>query len=434
MKILLIAYEFPPIVSAQALRWFYLANELAEIGVHVDILTTRIHDQWNFRGRYHSNVRLFRCFPGLFIHCPEWLARNCSKGYFSDKRVDESLDQADNSAAILSRGYGILRDILNQVIFPDVRSEWFPFAWEMLDRLLRNCAYDVLISSHEPGIDILLGLSARNKYNIPLLVDLGDPLLAPYTPWWRKLLDRWLERVVVNRAEHLIVTTPNVITLLKNRHRVHNSRFSVVPQGFDLNRKWFPAGNRLQIDCIQVDPTQRLFQIVFTGNFYRQFRDPGEFFKALHKMKDIQLIIAGNVAPFLAEIKALGSKVMVLNRLNHELCLDLQRSATILLNIGNDQSYQIPGKLFEYFGACRPILHVSGPGVDPSVEILSTMKRGVVTANNCTDILMTLQSLYEFWEMGTLDEKFDLSVKRIENYSWASATKKIHEICKSLLQ
>jgi hypothetical protein len=33
MKILVIAYEYPPIISVQSIHWFYLASEMAFLGV-----------------------------------------------------------------------------------------------------------------------------------------------------------------------------------------------------------------------------------------------------------------------------------------------------------------------------------------------------------------------------------------------------------------
>ncbi len=48
MKILLVAYEFPPILAAQALRWFYLSNELAKLGVNVHVICPDISAEHAF--------------------------------------------------------------------------------------------------------------------------------------------------------------------------------------------------------------------------------------------------------------------------------------------------------------------------------------------------------------------------------------------------
>ena len=432
MKILLIAYEYPPIVSAQALRWFYLANELAEAGVKIDILTTQITDIWGFKGSIHPGVRLHRCFPGPFIRCPEWFVKNQATIEASDTDKQELQERPNIPSVLLSRAYGILRDILNVVIFPDVRSEWFPFAWKMLNRLLKNESYDILISSHEPGVDVLLGLAAKQKYNIPWVVDLGDPLLAPYTPRLRSWLDFYVEGVIINRADHMIVTTEAVMRLLRDRHGALNQRFTVIPQGFDKKRRWFSPKIKTEDNSANLSQTNHRFKIVYTGTFYKSFRNPEEFFKALQKTNNIHLVIAGEMSSFQEEIAALGNKITVLNKQNHELCLELQRSATLLLNIGNNQSYQIPGKLFEYFGADRPILHLSGSDADPASEILARTQRGLVVTNKHEDIIPILRKLYQLWEEGNLDRQFDLSAEPVDGFSWESAAQRVHKVCERL--
>jgi len=432
MKILLIAYEYPPIVSAQALRWFYLANELAEAGVKVDILTTRILDRWGFNGRIHPGVRVHRCFPGLFIGCAGWVVNHQLTVPAPDTDEQEPQKRRDVPSGVLSRVYGILRDILNVVIFPDVRSEWFPFAWKTLSRLMRNEPYDLLISSHEPGVDVLLGLAAKQKYNIPWVIDLGDPLLAPYTPRLRGWLDFYVEGVIVNRADHLIVTTEAVMRLLRDRHGALSHRFMVVPQGFDKNRRWFSPKIKTEDNSVILSQSNHKFKIVYTGTFYKSFRNPEEFFKALQKTNNIHLVVAGDMSSFQKDIIALGNKVTLLKKQNHEICLELQRSATLLLNIGNNQSYQIPGKLFEYFGAGRPILHLSGSAADPATEILARTKRGIVVTNRCEDIVPILRNLYHLWEAGNLDSQFNLSSESVDRFSWESAARRVRGVFEKL--
>src|SRR5690606_3006133 len=104
--------------------------------------------------------------------------------------VQASLSAA--KTALLSRAYGVARDMLNHVIYPDVRSEWYFFARKKLRLLLATNKYDFIVSSHEPFVDIFLGFFIRKK-GIPWIVDLGDPLLTPYSPYWRRAIDLRVE-------------------------------------------------------------------------------------------------------------------------------------------------------------------------------------------------------------------------------------------------
>lgn len=428
MRVLLIAYEYPPIVAAQSLRWFYLANEMARSGVEVEILTISLHDRLGFQGRIHERILMHRCFPGPFIGCANWFL---GKGVSSDLsnpsgiRQSHPTDQSD----FLLRSYGFIRGVLNQVLFPDVRSEWFPFAWKTLKRLFKRKQYDVLISSHEPGVGLLLGLATKQKFDIPWVIDLADPLLAPYTPTWRRWLDLRAERIVCRHVDHILVTNTGVVDLLRSRHRIPLNKFTVITQGFDAYQRWFPIELSENYKGKRVLPERNGFTLVYTGTFYRDFRNPTELFNAIREVPSVHLILAGSTEGFEKEIHELGDQVTALGKVNHEDCLYLQRRATVLVNIGNKQDFQVPGKLYEFIGAGRPILHIASAPGDPSAVILKRFRRGTTAQNDRQEIASTLTYLVQLWEIGTLDTMFDLSPEGVNQFSWEAAAKRVIEVC-----
>lgn len=62
--LLLIAYGFPPLVSPQSLRWYYIVKHLALKGYVVDVLTIKMPKSF-YDGAYPlpDNVRIWRTFP-----------------------------------------------------------------------------------------------------------------------------------------------------------------------------------------------------------------------------------------------------------------------------------------------------------------------------------------------------------------------------------
>src|SRR5690606_12288415 len=77
-----------------------------------------------------------------------------------------------------------------------------------------------------------LGLSLRGS-GLPWVVDLGDPVLAAYTPRrWRARSLR-LERAVFRHARHVIVTNTRALEEMRSRHG-DDTPMSVITQGFDL--------------------------------------------------------------------------------------------------------------------------------------------------------------------------------------------------------
>lgn len=64
-KILLVAYSYPPLGDAQSLRWYYISNELANIGYKIDVITIKHPDYLNVS--INKNITIHRVYAlGLF--------------------------------------------------------------------------------------------------------------------------------------------------------------------------------------------------------------------------------------------------------------------------------------------------------------------------------------------------------------------------------
>jgi hypothetical protein len=428
MKLLVIAYEFPPILSGQSIRWFHLANALADLGVDVHVLAPAFPDRQGFRGTYHQRVVVHRCFPGPFIG----LAARLAERLGGEKASSSSNPSSQESSHARWRrphdwvelGYRSARGALNHLLFPDVRSEWFPSAWITLRRLVSHHGYDLIVSSHEPGVTLLLGLSAQRRWKLPWLVDMGDPLVGPLTPTWRRRLDLKAEQVVCRRADRLVVTCPEMLDLLPERHRrlprhELSKKLAVITQGF-------PTQDAAETAGVQERESDGRFTLLFTGTLNsplrRVFRTGIELKAALGdlSLRDVQLVLAGSAHTRGQSFEELGETARVLGMIAHGECLALQRRATVLLSVANDRHYQLPGKLFEYFGASRPILHLTVGARDPAARLVRQLRRGLVVENERTAILGALRTLHGWWRNGELDQRFDLSFESVQEYAWPS--------------
>ena len=422
MRILLIAYEFPPIIAAQSLRWFYLSDELARRGVEVHVLCPALPALPDYPVRLHDRVIPHRVWPGPYVGLSQRLA---SSGL--GKPVVSAATGATGHP-VLWAVYRLTRRVLDQVLYPDLRTEWYPFARSKLRSLLTHSRFDALISSHEPGVDILLGWWARKHFAPRWVIDLGDPILAPYTPVWRRGLDRQFERFALRRADRIVVTTDSVQDLLCERHRsVDRSRFVSIPQGFPARRR---AGD--QPPPAPPLPADRM-NIVFTGTFYRDFRSPERLALALRALaaREAALTIVGDNAHFCSLFEQIPN-VRFIGRIDHFQCLALQRQADLLLNIGNVQAYQLPGKLYEYFGAGKPILHLQTGAPDPGAELIQTLGAGLVVENDVARIRESLAKLIEAWRCGRLNALFSPDHAAIRQHSWENRAAAYHQLLSSL--
>lgn len=428
MHILLIAYEFTPSPSPQSLRWIYLARHLSERGHRISVLTIDLGGEPAGLPALPASVSVTRTFAGPIRGCLAALRERRHRRRKTPGAPEPA--GAGNPTANASSRQGwkqavsdLLQGTAAMIVFPDVRGEWLPWARRRLDRMLGTDPPDLVISSHEPATSLQLGLRAK-RAGIPWIADLGDPVLAPYTPpRWRKRA--WqLERDVAERADHILVTTPSAAALLAERHR-RSSNVTVVTQGHAGDRG-APSGES-PFDA-------RRLELLYTGSFY-SFRRPEALLEALRGLPEVRLNIASVTLPasVIQFARALPDQVRVLGFLPHEQALDLQRQADLLVNIGNADPSQVPGKIYEYLGACRPILHL-GDGNDAIARFVAELHRGWSCENRSGPIAERLRELVSDKASGRFAEKLDLGTTSVAPWHWRESAVKIDAIAQALVQ
>jgi len=432
MKLLLIAYEFPPVISGQAVRWYKLANAMAEAGAKIDVLAPRFLNMYGFTGEFHPGIKVHRTFVGPFVGLANRLAGGASLSA-ADERTPAQTRSALARSGSAVRAYRGVRRLLNNVLFPDVRTEWYPFARKALTRLVKAGGYHAIIGSHEPGVDILLGLAAKTMTGRPLILDIGDPMVTPLAPGWRRNLDARFEKRACDRADHILVTCPQMRDFLIRDRAVPGDKITVVTQGFDRARP-DPELLAYRLGREFVESMSRRFTLVYTGNFYKDFRNPVELAVALEGLAGlgIQLVAAGQNQAFRPLFASLEDNAVFMDMLDHPTSLALQAAADVVVNIGNRQPLQVPGKVFEYLGSGRPILHIGYGGEDFAGDLVGGLNRGLVVANRSEDIRTAVSDLYEKWKAGTLNQAFDLSMESVRGYTWSGLGAKVLDVVRGL--
>jgi len=447
LRVLLIAYEFPPSPSPQSLRWAYLVRELHACGVEVHVLTAEsgwpstwvglpsgivIHrtPHWSFpslvravRRRYRHRLRrepMER--EQIFVESIGAVAVATAADALA--AGDISVESAASKLNWKGRLVEQLAKLENAWTFPDERGQWEPLARKRLRELLRTLAPDVVVSSHEPATTLRLGRIAKEK-GFPWVADLGDPVLSFYTParWRRKSAK--LERWTCRHADHLTVTTEAAKLLLVDRHAVREARFSVLTQGYDASV--IPGA----VPDVKFD-AERL-ELLYTGSFYT-FREAHAIVEAVLACPDVRLTIATSRTPeWLPPLQqAHPERLRLLGFLPHAQCLTLQQSADVLVNIANDDPVHVPGKVFEYLGAGRPILHLGNVDEDVAAQLIRTHSRGVVSGNDAVRIGETLAALVAIKRNAAWGRHFDLEHAGVEIYQWQHLGRRLLAILESV--
>lgn len=418
MRLLLIAYEFPPSPSPQSLRWTYLARELDLLGHEVHVLTADLGGETPGLPELPARIQIHRTYPGpvrgMLAYLRKRRQRKIEAGLITAQDIAQDAGSLDtvirpprNWKQNVSEG---IQAVAQYIHFPDIRGEWRPWGRRALHRLLETVSPDVVISSHEPATTIELALLAKRR-GFRWVADLGDPVLASYTPERWKRRSAILERDMCREADLLTVTTDATAALMHTRHGREGGSL-VLPQGHDPRRK--------PVASVGVNFESDRLELLYTGSFY-QFRRPDALLAGLLAVPEARLTIAAITVPesVLEAARRAPLQIRLLGFRPHGAILDLQRNADLLVNIANDDMTQIPGKVNEYLGAGRPLLNL-GPGDDPVSRVVTDLKRGWNCSNEAEAIADCLRHRLAAKSARALDTDLDLSPASVSNVSWSA--------------
>ena len=265
---------------------------------------------------------------------------------------------------------------------PDPRVGWVKPSVKTLKAYLAEHPVDVIVTTGPPHSVHLIGLQLHKALGIPWIPDFRDPwsrmYYLKYLPMtektWNKL--RRQEQTVLDSCSTVLACTP-------------------------LVQEEFQAQTQTPVACItngfdEADFAERLlprwdghFNITHTGLFAAD-GNPLALWKVLGILaasepgfrEDLRIRLVGKVdKEVLESIKAAGlsANVVALGPQNHATAILEQRAATVLLlPMRNDAQYRpiLPGKLFEYLAARRPILGI-GQEDGAMARVLSDTQAGV---------------------------------------------------------
>lgn len=398
MRVLLVAYDYPPTQSPRALRWRYLTRELALLGHEVHVLVPDLGEPNVELPQTPGRVVVHRTFPGPF----GWLIGRA--GRRRERPANSPVHPATESGTRLNwrgRLMDIAKRIAGLALFPDVRAEWNPWARHALRRLLPDLKPDVVVTSHEPASTLLLGAYAQ-RHGFAWVADLGDPVCAAYTPerWRRRAMA--LEARVSTLADYVLVTNEATRALLIQRHGQDARRCAVLPNGYDDRR--IPAEHLWDRPSFD----DKRLELVYAGRLYG-YRDPAPLLQAVATTPGVRLTLVvpdppeGDASATLME--GAGDRLRPLGPLPHDQVQAMLERADVLVNFGDrGQPVRIAAKVYEYLGIARPILHVHSGEGDAAAALLRGLGRGWLCAADAGELAALLADLVQRKRDGRLHQ------------------------------
>jgi hypothetical protein len=258
-------------------------------------------------------------------------------------------------AELLHRLVGVYQDITN---WPDPQIGWLPYAVADGSAMLKEWRADLIYATVPPLTGLLVARRLARKCSVPWIAEFRDLWVDhPYydSPAWRRPLERIQERRVLRDVAGLVTVSDTWRDLLQRRF---DKPTITVLNGFDPDD--YPP------DALPSSGKRDELTILYTGTLYPGRRDPTPLFQAIARLGDkargIRVELYGAdpaTVASLASKAGVGSQVKAHAAVTYDRVVTLQRAADILLMLRwNDPSEHgiVPGKLFEYVGARRPIL------------------------------------------------------------------------------
>ena len=285
---------------------------------------------------------------------------------------------------------------------------WYPFALRAARGMLTPERKDVVYSTSPPYSAHFVARRLQEEYGLPWVADFRDAwtqTAAYKAPTdWHARFERCLEARIVVHADAVIANTPANRRAVIERFDVAASKVHVIPNGFDPEDFAQPAG----------PPDGTHFVVACLGNLYAM-PELDSFLRAFRRFADLypeaRLKLFGwharSVRNSLRTLLREGTW-QIAARVGHAQAIGAMRAAAVLLaNVpGERATHWVPGKLYEYLAAERPILFI-GPANGDAADVIRKTRAGRVALGDEGAILSALQEFHRHWRAGTREWRAD---------------------------
>lgn len=417
-RALIITYYWPPAGGPGVQRWLKFVKYFREFGVEPIVYAPENPNyplvDANFSSEIPSDIEIIK----QPITEPYRFAKLFSKN--KTKQISSGII----SKKEISTMEKLMLYVRGNFFIPDARVGWVKPSVAFLSKYIAENPVDVVITTGPPHSLHLIGMHLQKDLSVKWIADFRDPWTTIH---YHKSLrlnrsserkHKELEATVLKLADVITVTSP---TTKKEFEMITETPIAVITNGFDISEK------------IDFELDSR-FSISHIGSLLSE-RNPEVLWKVLDEIckknasfkNDLQLKFAGAVSE---EVKKslenfhLISNCEFLGYVSHSEALKLQHKSQVLLLVEINSAETraiIPGKLFEYLSAKRPIIAL-GPKESDIEEIIIETKSGKFFSYWDDDELKA-----EILELYGKFKKGDLSIasEGIEKYSRRELTKQM---------
>jgi len=419
-KVLVITYYWPPAGGPGVQRWLKFVTYLEEFGI-TPVLYVPANAKYPLLDptmirEVPSDITIYK----YNISEPlQW-----ARGLFKKKaeRISSGIISESKPGWMES----LLLWIRGNFFIPDARVLWVKPSVRFLEEKIASEEIDTLVTTGPPHSMHLIGLRLKERSGINWVADFRDPWTSigyhdklKLGPVARRK-HKELEAAVLKGADKVLVTSR---TTKREFESITSRPVVVVTNGYEESAY---SGQPVALDDA--------FTITHTGSLLSG-RNPEALWRALQEMvaenelfrKAFRLRLAGVVSH---EVQASMDRHGLLPFLEemeyqtHDETVQLQRQSQVLLLIETDSLETegiLPGKLFEYLAAQRPVLAV-GPGSwEAGAIIRETGAGSVFDYDSGAGIRKQLLEWFELYSKGGLKT----ASRGIEKYGRRAITRQL---------
>lgn len=431
-KVLIITYYWPPAGGITVLRCLKIAKYLRDHGWEPVIYTAEGAHYPSIDPSNEKDVP-----PGLTVlRRPIWEPYAWYKqltGQAKDANVNNVFYVKDDKPGFMHQLSVWVR---SNFFIPDARAAWVKPSVRFLLEYLRDHPVDAIFSDGPPHSNTRIATLVSRATGIPWLADFQDPWtqvdyyqLLTLMPWADRKHHRQ-EQEAFEQASALTIVSP---TWKREIEAIGARNVHLLPWGFDPEDYPEPkpvALDQLTLTHIGIMGYDRNPRTLFRVMAELQAKQPD-----LAEVFHFQLV--GQVDYSVREAYAaqgLTPQVDTPGSVPRSEALSRAMSSPVLLLLLNQQANaqgRIPGKLFEYLAARRPILALGPPDSDVA-GILRETGAGVCLAyDDAEGIRNYLQAMLHRFRTGELAEPLS---GPIEPYSIRALTGKVASILDEICQ
>jgi glycosyltransferase involved in cell wall biosynthesis len=254
--------------------------------------------------------------------------------------------------------------------------------------------------------------------------------LTPFR--WRRNLDIRLEHRICARADMVLANTSSNRRSMLAKHHLDPERITTITNGYD----------EACFQGLRPRPDPSRFRIAYSGSFYEPSSVQvflaafGKFLAGIEHPR-LTLQLAGESCDWprrYIQDAAVLPHLEFLGYIRHrDVCTMLVNSDLLLAVCPAGTPYWVPGKLYEYLRAGRPIVAVCDRPSEVAAMVEQTGRGRAFRHCEMDDLIAYFRQCYEQWQTGTPTPRFEAD-ESIRAYDRRVLTERLAAILDRLVE